>query len=135
MMTSRPSRYCASCSLSNPGGALTGTGPPAGHVHAQQRGPRDAGAVAAGDWRRARFRGIHQSCHSAPGLRLVLRRLSAKSIGRLLARADGVPIDGWLVERCGVEINVALWHVVSVSHRLESGTGFGQSGAINLGAT
>ena len=64
-----------------------------------------------------------------------LRRLSAKSIGRLLARADGVPIDGWLVERCGVEINVALWHVVSVSHRLESGTGFGQSGAINVGAT
>jgi hypothetical protein len=57
------------------------------------------------------------ACHSASGLRLVLRRLSAKSIGRLLARADGVPIDGWLVERCGVEINVALWRVVAVSHR------------------
>lgn len=71
---------------------------------------------------------------SAPGLRFVLRGLSVKSIGRLLSRSEGVPIDGWLVERCGVEINVALWRVVAtVSHRLESGTAIGRSGAIGEG--
>jgi hypothetical protein len=61
-------------------------------------------------------------CHSSSGLRLVLRGLSVKQIGRLLARADGLAIDGWLVERRGIEINVALWRVVAVSNRLESGT-------------
>jgi hypothetical protein len=70
---------------------------------------------------------------SSPGLRLVLRDLSVKQIGRLLARAEGIPIEGWLVERCGVEINVALWRVVAVSHRLESGTGIGRSGSIERG--
>jgi hypothetical protein len=82
------------------------------------------------------------AAHSAPGLRLVLRGLSVKQIGRLLARADGIAIDGWVVERCGIEINVALWRVVAsvsidkdaVSHRLESGTGLGRSGAIKAGA-
>jgi hypothetical protein len=52
----------------------------------------------------------------APAMRLVLRGLSVKQIGRLLARADGIPIGGYLVERCGIEINVTLWRVVAVSH-------------------
>jgi hypothetical protein len=89
--------------------------------------PAIAGALGSEE-----FTSRDLACHSAPALRLVLRGLSAKSIGRLLARADGVPtIDGWVVERRGVEINVALWRVVAVSHRLESGTGVAQSGAIN----
>jgi hypothetical protein len=71
---------------------------------------------------------------ASPGLRVVLRGLSVKQIGRLLSRAEGVPIDGWLVERCGIEINVALWRVVAtVSHRLESGIGLARSGSISAG--
>jgi hypothetical protein len=56
-----------------------------------------------------------------PALRVVLRGLSVKSIGRLLSRAKGIPIDGWIVERYGTEINVVLWRVLgsvsSVSNR------------------
>jgi hypothetical protein len=48
----------------------------------------------------------------SPALRVVLRNLSAKSIGKLLARAEGLEIGGWLIKRCGVEINVTLWRVV-----------------------
>jgi hypothetical protein len=71
---------------------------------------------------------------ASPGLRVVLRDLSVKQIGRLLSRAEGVPIEGWIVERCGIEINVALWRVLaSVSHRLESGTAIGRSGSISGG--
>jgi hypothetical protein len=71
---------------------------------------------------------------SSPALRLVLRRLSVKQIGRLLARAEGIAIDGWIVQRCGIEINVALWRVVAaVSHRLESGTDLSRSGSIDVG--
>jgi hypothetical protein len=50
---------------------------------------------------------------AAPALRVVLKGLTVKSIGRLLARAEGIPIGGLLVERCGVEINVTLWRVVA----------------------
>jgi hypothetical protein len=54
---------------------------------------------------------------AAPALRVVCGTLSIKQIGRLLARAEATPIDGWLVERCGVEINVTLWRIVrAVSH-------------------
>jgi hypothetical protein len=50
---------------------------------------------------------------SSPGLRLVLRGLSVKQIGRLLSRAEGIPLEGWVIERCGVEINVTLWRAVA----------------------
>jgi hypothetical protein len=50
---------------------------------------------------------------SSPGLRLVLRDLSVKQIGRLLSRAEGIPLEGWVIERCGVEINVTLWRAVA----------------------
>ena len=63
-------------------------------------------------------------------VRLVVGGLSVKQIGRLLARAEGMPIGGLLVERCGIEINVALWRVLAVSHRLESGTAIGASGSL-----
>ena len=70
----------------------------------------------------------------AAGVRVVVRGLSVKQIGRLLSRAEGVPIGGLVVERCGVEINVALWHVLaSVSNRLATGTGLAQSGSIAAG--
>jgi hypothetical protein len=73
---------------------------------------------------------------AASGLRVVLRGLSVKKIGRLLSRAEGTPIEGWLVERCGTEINVTLWRVLaSVRNRLESGTAIGHSSSIDAGET
>jgi hypothetical protein len=50
---------------------------------------------------------------AAPALRLVFNGLTVKSISKLLARAEGVPIGGFMVERSGVEINVTLWRVVA----------------------
>jgi hypothetical protein len=54
----------------------------------------------------------------SPGIKLVLQGCSVKTIGRLLSRAAGIPIDNWIVERCGAELQVTLWRVlgVSVSH-------------------
>lgn len=69
-----------------------------------------------------------------PALRVALRGVSVKSIGRLLSRAEGIPIDGWVVERYGTEINVTLWRVLaSVSNRLETGTAIARSGSIEVG--
>lgn len=45
-------------------------------------------------------------------LHLVLRGLNAKGIGRLLRRAAGQAIDGYLVEEVGAELNTTLWRVV-----------------------
>jgi hypothetical protein len=50
---------------------------------------------------------------AAPALRVVLKGLTVKQIGRLLARAEGMPINRLMVERYGVEINVMLWRVVA----------------------
>lgn len=50
---------------------------------------------------------------ASPGIRVVLGDLSVKQIGRLLSRAEGVPIEGRIIQRCGVEINVALWRVLA----------------------
>ena len=71
---------------------------------------------------------------AAPALHVALRGFSVKQIGRLLARAENIPIDGWIVQRCGTEINVTLWRVVaSVSHRLETGTAIARSDSIGRG--
>jgi hypothetical protein len=47
-----------------------------------------------------------------PGARVVLRGCSNKAIGKLLARGAGVSIDGFLIERAGVHVGLALWRVV-----------------------
>ena len=54
--------------------------------------------------------------HQAPAVRVVCVGLSTKSLGRLLSRValDGTPIDGYLVERQGVEAGVVLWRIVEV---------------------
>jgi hypothetical protein len=52
--------------------------------------------------------------HQAAALTLVLHGLNAKQVGRLLRRAVGTPIGGYLVERVGVEAGAVLWHVVRV---------------------
>ena len=47
------------------------------------------------------------------GVRVVLRGLSIKRVGKLLSRGAGIPINGLMVERAGHEINVNLWRVVA----------------------
>jgi len=48
-----------------------------------------------------------------PGLRLVVRQMSAKAIGKLLARADGVAINALTVQRQRTEFQVIVWHVAT----------------------
>lgn len=49
-------------------------------------------------------------------LQLVLGGRTAKQIGRLLRRATGQPLAGFVVECAGIEINkVLLWRVLQVS--------------------
>ena len=47
----------------------------------------------------------------APGLRLVLGQMSSKAIGKLLARADGIAIEGLMVRRQRMEFQVTVWQV------------------------
>ena len=49
--------------------------------------------------------------HPAPGLRLVLRALTPKQVGRLLLRGAGQPIDHYIVEREGTEEGAVLWRI------------------------
>jgi hypothetical protein len=54
-------------------------------------------------------------CESdAAALRLVCAGLSARALGRLLRRAAGTPIAGYMVERVGLEAGAVLWRVVQV---------------------
>jgi hypothetical protein len=46
-------------------------------------------------------------------VRLTVRPMTAKQIGKLLARAAGVPIEGLIVERDGAELKACLWRVVA----------------------
>lgn len=48
------------------------------------------------------------------GLRLVLAGLSAKALGKLLRRGEGVPVAGLVVEQVGVEAGAMLWKVSEV---------------------
>ncbi len=48
-----------------------------------------------------------------PELRQIIGKLSIKQLGRLFARAEHIDVDGYLVQRAGVEINVVLWRVVA----------------------
>jgi hypothetical protein len=44
----------------------------------------------------------------------VVRGLNARRVGRLFSRAAGVAVDGFAVERHGVELHVTLWRVVRI---------------------
>ena len=50
----------------------------------------------------------------AQGLRGVLGGCSAKALGRLLRRAEGQPVGGYVVERLNTENGAILWRVVKV---------------------
>ena len=51
--------------------------------------------------------------HESAAVRLVVRGVTAKTLGRLLTRADGRPITGLVVERVGDEGHVALWRIAA----------------------
>ena len=48
-----------------------------------------------------------------PELAPIIGGLSNKALGRLLARAQGSEINGYLAQHVGVEINVGLWRIVA----------------------
>jgi hypothetical protein len=47
------------------------------------------------------------------GVRVALRGLSIKQVGKLLSRGAGIPINGLMIERAGHEINVNLWRILA----------------------
>jgi hypothetical protein len=51
---------------------------------------------------------------ASAAVRLVLSGLNTRQIGRLLRRAEGHTIDGYLIERVTVELGAILWRVVQV---------------------
>jgi hypothetical protein len=52
--------------------------------------------------------------HDAAALRLALRELNAKQVGRLFRRAEGQAIGAYLIQREGVELHAVLWRVAQV---------------------
>ena len=46
-------------------------------------------------------------------VRLVLGALDARAVGRLLHRATGTSVDGYVVERVGAELNRVVWRIVA----------------------
>ena len=50
----------------------------------------------------------------APGLRLVLCDMSARRLGRLFRRGEGVPLGGYVVERLSHEGGAVVWRVCTV---------------------
>ncbi len=70
--------------------------------------------VLAGAFGSAEFLTREVLAHESVGLHLVVRDLSARSLGRLLRRAAGVPVGGLLVERLGQADGAVLWRVVNV---------------------
>lgn len=48
-----------------------------------------------------------------PAVRLVMDGLTAKQVGKLFSRADGIAIDGLMVQRAGVEFHVTSWRIVA----------------------
>lgn len=53
--------------------------------------------------------------HSAPALRLVCVGLSARQLGKLLRRAHGQPVGGYVVSSDGLEVGAVLWRVLATT--------------------
>ena len=51
--------------------------------------------------------------HDSSALRLVLAGLNARQLGRLLQRAEGQRIGGFVVQRDGREVGAVLWRIVA----------------------
>jgi hypothetical protein len=48
-----------------------------------------------------------------PAVRFVVRGRSVKRLAKLLARADGLAIDGLMLQRVGLEYQVTTWRIVA----------------------
>jgi hypothetical protein len=73
----------------------------------------------------------------APAVRLVLRGLSVKRISKLFARSVGIPIDGLLVRKHSVELQVTQWQIVAACwfrNGFQTLHGQRPSGSISVGA-
>ena len=57
---------------------------------------------------------------SAPAVRLVCQG-TARELGKLLRRAAGIPVGGYLVERVAREAGATLWRVLEVPEFRENG--------------
>jgi hypothetical protein len=51
----------------------------------------------------------------SPAWRLVVGTLNARQVGRLLQRAEGQRIGGFVVQRDGIEVGSVLWRVFAAS--------------------
>lgn len=49
-----------------------------------------------------------------PGLQVVLAGLSSKAIGQLFLRAEGIPVDGYVIERAEKVAGVVQWRISRV---------------------
>ena len=67
--------------------------------------------AVAGAWESESF--ASRDLATNAGVRVVLRGLSIKQVGKLLSRGAGIPINGLMIERAGHEINVNLWRIVA----------------------
>jgi hypothetical protein len=70
--------------------------------------------------------------HDAAALRLVRRGLNAKRVGRLLRRAEGQAVDGYVVQREGFELHAVLWCAAQLTFQRERDP---NEGFFNLSAT
>jgi hypothetical protein len=67
--------------------------------------------------------------HDEPGLRLVCTGISIRSLGRLLRRAAGVAVDGYMITRVAVEAGAVLWSVRRLPEFSEGQNSFVPPGA------
>ena len=65
-----------------------------------------------GAWWSAEFIVRELATADDAGLRLIVGGRSAKTLGRLLARAESVDVAGFVAQSCGTEINVRVWRVL-----------------------
>jgi hypothetical protein len=56
---------------------------------------------------------------SSAGVQIVLAGLSSERVGRLFARAVGLSIDGYRLERGGKSHGAALWRIVAIIGELQ----------------
>jgi hypothetical protein len=48
----------------------------------------------------------------AAAVKLVLRELNVRQVGRLFRRGEGQAIDGYMIQRDGEELNAILWRIL-----------------------
>jgi len=53
--------------------------------------------------------------HEAAAVRIVVSRLTARQLGRLLKRAEGANVGGFMVQRQGSEVGSILWRVLATT--------------------